>query len=200
MATRTEQREETRARIVDAAVAAFAEQGFEASSTRDIAARAGVTQGLVTYHFTSKDDLWRASADQIFGDLGINLPARRRPPASVPDDGPRAAIMAYVRFAARRPELFHFMVDAGRSNGERMQWLVDTHLAPVFAQVSEFARAAFPSTRNKLAPHVYYALAGAASLFFAVAPECEALTGLDPASNAAIERHAEFIASLFLSE
>ena len=39
---------------------AFAERGYEAASTRDIAARAGVTQGLVTYHFESKDALWQA--------------------------------------------------------------------------------------------------------------------------------------------
>ena len=46
--TRAEQREQTRLRIVGAAVEAFAEHGFDGSGTRDIAGRAGVTQGLVS--------------------------------------------------------------------------------------------------------------------------------------------------------
>ena len=41
-------------------------------------------------------------------------------------------------------------------------------------------------------PHAFYALAGAASLIFAVAPECRQLTGIDPMKKAAVERHAEF--------
>ncbi len=151
----------------------------------------------MTYHFPSKDELWRAAANQIFGELGRNLPERD---PSTPDEGARAVIVAYVRFSAHRPEVFHFMVDAGRSNDDRMRWLVDTHLASFFAQVAEFARVAFPSPRNKLAPHVYYALLGAVSLIFAVTPECRALTGVDATSRAAIERHADLIARLFVPE
>ena len=60
-------RGEARERIVTAAVEAFAEKGFEAASTRDIAQRAGTDQGLVTYHFPSKDQLWRAAADRLMG-------------------------------------------------------------------------------------------------------------------------------------
>ena len=54
-----------RDQIIDAALEAFAEKGFRGASTRDIAQRAGTNQGLVSYHFRSKDDLWRAAADRI---------------------------------------------------------------------------------------------------------------------------------------
>jgi AcrR family transcriptional regulator len=50
-----------RARIRDAAVACFAEQGFDAS-VRTIAARAGVSPGLITHHFGAKAAL-RAECD-----------------------------------------------------------------------------------------------------------------------------------------
>lgn len=50
-----------RARIRDAAVECFAEQGFRASF-RTIAQRAGVSPGLITHHFASKDAL-RAECD-----------------------------------------------------------------------------------------------------------------------------------------
>ena len=50
-----------RARIRDAAIECFAEQGFTASF-RTIAQRAGVSPGLITHHFASKDAL-RAECD-----------------------------------------------------------------------------------------------------------------------------------------
>ena len=74
--TRAQQREETRERIVEAAIECFAERGFRGASTREIARRAGTNQGLITYHFRSKDELWRAAADRIFGPLQTSLGER----------------------------------------------------------------------------------------------------------------------------
>ncbi len=199
--SRAEKREQTRDRIVAAAVVEFAEQGFAASSTRDIAARAGVTQGLVTYHFASKDELWRAAADRIFAALGDEIsirPVDARP--EVPGADARAAIAAYVRFAAHHPELFHFMVDAGRHGDDRMRWLVETYVAPWFARVADLARIGFPDSKPEMAPHVYYALAGAASLIFTVAPECAALTGVDALADDEVERHVDLVVRLFLPD
>ena len=44
-------------RLMDAAVDAFADKGFHATSTRDIAARAQMSPAGVYVHFTSKQDL-----------------------------------------------------------------------------------------------------------------------------------------------
>lgn len=49
-----------RARIRDAALAQFAEHGFERTTTRGIAAAAGVSPGLVRHHFGSKQALREA--------------------------------------------------------------------------------------------------------------------------------------------
>ena len=136
--TRAEQREQTRARIIEAAVESFAELGFDASSTREIAGRAGVTQGLLTYHFASKDELWRAAADQIFGAFD-DLPERPAPSAGVDDDTAREAIRSYVRFAAHHPELFAFVVDASRRDDDRLRWLVETHLQARYDAVAGLA-------------------------------------------------------------
>jgi TetR/AcrR family transcriptional regulator len=196
---RNEQRDETRGRIVDAAIEAFAEHGYRASSTRDIAGRAGVTQGLITYHFDSKDALWRAAADRIFGQLDVAMPAG---PTEMSDatrrEVAREEIRAYVRFVAARPELFRFMVDAGTCDDERMSWLVQTHIARRFEEIARFAGVVFPGSASTMAPHLFYALAGAASLMFAVAPECIELTGVDPKTDAAVARHADLVADLFL--
>jgi AcrR family transcriptional regulator len=51
---------ETRSRILDAAQALFAVNGFEATSTRAITTTAGVNLAAVNYHFGSKDELVQA--------------------------------------------------------------------------------------------------------------------------------------------
>ena len=54
--------EATREAILRATAELVAEAGWSGFSTRDIAARAGVTQGVVSYHWRSKDDLVREAA------------------------------------------------------------------------------------------------------------------------------------------
>lgn len=61
--------EETRARIVDAALYSFREKGFEAATMRDIAEKAGVATGAAYYYFPSKDaivmDFYRRSCEEM---------------------------------------------------------------------------------------------------------------------------------------
>src|SRR5258707_15785817 len=60
---------ETRASILDAAIAEFAERGFEGASIRVIADRLGLQHPLITYHYRSKDMLWRAAAEHAFAQI-----------------------------------------------------------------------------------------------------------------------------------
>src|ERR1700739_1501390 len=60
---------ETRASILNAAIAEFAERGFEGASIRAIADRLGLQHPLITYHYRSKDILWRAAAEAGFGQI-----------------------------------------------------------------------------------------------------------------------------------
>lgn len=197
--TRPEQREATCERIVEAALEAFAEKGFHGASTRDIAKRARTNQGLITYHFRSKEELWRAAADRIFGLLAKQLTeqASALPPVD-PRERAREPIRIYVRFAAAHPELFRLMVDEGKNAERRMKWLVDTHLKPRYEDFTRQRGARAVGFDGAALPHAYYVMAGAASLIFAVAPECRRLTGLDPETEQAVEAHAEFVARLLV--
>ncbi len=49
-----------RASIIRSASALFGEKGFSGTKTREIAARAGVSESLIFKHFPSKDDLYAA--------------------------------------------------------------------------------------------------------------------------------------------
>jgi TetR/AcrR family transcriptional regulator, regulator of cefoperazone and chloramphenicol sensitivity len=85
--------EETRARILEAALELFAAHGFEGASTRTIAERAGVNLPAIQYYFGSKEGLYRAVVEQfsqnlaagvapiaehIRGELATGQPSRRK--------------------------------------------------------------------------------------------------------------------------
>jgi TetR/AcrR family transcriptional regulator, regulator of cefoperazone and chloramphenicol sensitivity len=57
--------EETRARIVTAAMRMFGERGFEAASTRDIATMAGVNAPALQYYFDNKEGVYLACVEYI---------------------------------------------------------------------------------------------------------------------------------------
>ncbi len=57
--------EDTRRRILDAAIAAFAADGYEGASTRRLAEQAGVNLPAIQYYFGSKEGLFRAAIEHI---------------------------------------------------------------------------------------------------------------------------------------
>ncbi|MBZ9890167.1 CerR family C-terminal domain-containing protein [Mesorhizobium sp. BR1-1-3] len=62
---RREPAEMTRAALVQAALKLFGRQGFDGTSTREIAAEAQANIGSIAYHFGSKEGLRTAAADFI---------------------------------------------------------------------------------------------------------------------------------------
>ncbi|WP_455926492.1 CerR family C-terminal domain-containing protein [Pseudomonas putida] len=57
--------EETRSRIIEAAMGLFAERGYEGASTRDIATAAGVNAPALQYYFDNKEGVYVACVDHI---------------------------------------------------------------------------------------------------------------------------------------
>ncbi|MFJ2610052.1 TetR/AcrR family transcriptional regulator [Streptomyces sp. NPDC087425] len=64
-----------RARLREAALELFAEHGFEATSTRAVAAAAGLSPALVTRHFGSKQGLRAAVDEYVLDRIGEQLRA-----------------------------------------------------------------------------------------------------------------------------
>jgi AcrR family transcriptional regulator len=63
---RSEQRENTRAMILEAAAAEFVERGYAATVLSDISDRLGLTKGSVFFHFASKAELAARVVDSYF--------------------------------------------------------------------------------------------------------------------------------------
>jgi AcrR family transcriptional regulator len=60
---------DTKTRILDAAESLFAEKGIDATSLRDIAARAQANLAAANYHFGGKEDLLQAVLARRFGPI-----------------------------------------------------------------------------------------------------------------------------------
>jgi TetR/AcrR family transcriptional regulator len=189
----------TRARILDAAVDEFADRSFDGASTRRIAAAAGVTQPLLNYHFRTKADLWVAVVDGLFTRLRTALEQRLAAHAGADDAVVvHHTVRAFVEFSAHTPQLHRIITSECRADSDRMDYLVDRHIRPLYDEVTQrFARLVAAGVVADIAPaHLYYLLTGAAPTIFVLGPECRRLTGMDPTDDDVIAAHADAVCTL----
>ncbi|MEM7140997.1 MAG: TetR/AcrR family transcriptional regulator [Actinomycetota bacterium] len=195
--------EAVRRALLDAAVKEFAACGFEGASTRAIATRAGTHQPQITYHFTSKEELWRAAVDHLFGQMNEMLAESLAPegdtPAIATREGLASAIRAIVRGAAQLPELHRIMVQEATADSERLAWIVDRHIRPSVDVVVGAWREM--RDRGEVLPIedgvFYYLVTGGASLAYVNAAEAR-LLGFDPLDARFVEAHADALVAMVL--
>lgn len=70
--------EETHLRLLQAALACFAEQGYDATGVAEICLRAGVSKGAFYHHFPSKQAVFVALLDDWLGRLDAQMAEQRR--------------------------------------------------------------------------------------------------------------------------
>jgi len=61
--------EQTRRAILDAAIAEFSEKGFSGGRVDDIAARTATTKRMIYYYFASKEQLYAAVLEELYGGM-----------------------------------------------------------------------------------------------------------------------------------
>jgi AcrR family transcriptional regulator len=89
-----------RTQIVEAAIETIAELGYVRASFAQIAKRAGLSStGLISYHFTDKDELIEQVISEIFMAIGAFVGERTQVPSSPPEEL-RTHIQATVSFIA----------------------------------------------------------------------------------------------------
>jgi TetR/AcrR family transcriptional regulator len=198
-------RTDIREALLESALVEFGAKGFDGASTRAIASRVEAHQPQINYHFESKAALWTAAVNHLFGLLraamdgvipakltGVDMPVLAA--------GFAEGIRRFVRFAAEHPELNQIMVHEGTAPSDRLAWLTETKVKPVFDGI----RPAWEALRDAdiAAPidHeiLYYILVGAASLPYVNAPEVRLLTGRDPSDANWIDRHADGLVAILL--
>ena len=191
----------TQQKLLDAAIAAFSENGFKGTSTRDIAERAGVHHPLITYHFKNKDQLWRAAADQVFKKFGSLLVEALR---DASDKDPKAQFVAMIRVlvenAHKQPAIHQIIVQESSYPNNRMDWLVERHLQPFFeatvGQIRELQKIGVaPAGSPAMLYHMIRLSAGG---MFALANMLRGTSQIDVNSPATREELVEMIVRVYL--
>lgn len=181
------------------ALIAFARDGFDGASTRDIAAAAGVNHSLIPYHFGSKDGLWReAMADTLQAFRSAFSPEQSGLDRIDTAERLRSLIRSFVQFCANRPE-FHRIMTAEWAHGDaRIRWLGEVHVKPVsMMAIQIIANAQEEGLVVQGDPvRLHYAMIGTAVTAFAMAPEYKMLCGRDPRTPGGIEETVRIIERL----
>ncbi|MCG8440626.1 MAG: TetR/AcrR family transcriptional regulator [Caulobacterales bacterium] len=193
-----EKTEKTRQALLEAGVGLFSEQGYEATSTRQVEARAGVQRNLMTYHFGSKEEFWKACMVRLNERMTAMIaPAVSQSTDIEPAERIRFLIRRFVRASAAAPEIGRIMFDEGRCNGWRLKWLVDEFNRDFFKTVG----ALYEDGRERgVIPDIplvnfYYFLVGSSALF-SMSAECELMTGQNTLEEAMVDAQADAVAKL----
>ncbi|MGN9812195.1 TetR/AcrR family transcriptional regulator [Micromonospora sp. BQ11] len=124
----------TRDRIKAVALELFTEQGYEATSLREIAERLNVTKAALYYHFKSKDEIVTSFVEDRLDRMDALIDWARSQPATL--DTRRAVIGRYAdtMFDSEQPSVMRFFeqnqtalksLAAGRLMRDRMLQLAD---------------------------------------------------------------------------
>ena len=187
---------DNRRAVLDAALTVFADLGFEAASTRAIAAAAGPEQGHLAYYFPSKAALWQQVVE-AFAREGEDMlrAALEGDDLSRPEQTAARVLPGLLRVFARNPRLTRLMLQEFSVHSPRHQWVVDTFGAPVWRLLEPLFAALRAHGRLSGAPPAvaYFNLVGAALITFGNRDLILRLAGCDTGEEATVDAAIAYI-------
>jgi TetR/AcrR family transcriptional regulator len=187
---------ETRGAILDAAIAEFAERGFEGASIRAIADRLGLQHPLITYHYRSKDILWRAAAEHAFAQIRAGWDNSAPENSGLPPLARlREEYATLFRYTVAFPEFHRFMRQEALSNNPRLKWVAETVLAPLLERLIPQIVAA---QKQGLLPVVdpilfHYMMVSLTATLAGFGPEMQVTSGLSPENAKVVEAYWQLV-------
>lgn len=178
---------DTREKILEAAEKLFAEVGYDAATTREIAEMSGVTKALIHYHFKSKEDLLASILDRYYERLWATL-TESIEGGGCNLDRLKRLIDAYVDFLAENSN-FARTVQREASGGRNLE-RVWRHTVPMYNMGMELLHEAYPAavSGDLAAEQVMTSYFGMVVTYFMYSSILELLTGRDPLSRGELEK------------
>ena len=187
---------EVREKILQAAIQCFGAFGFEGTSTRAVAERAGISHTLILYHFGSKEELWIAMMENALGAYTTGVKAildagEGRPAAETLKN----FIDHFVKLSAGQPQIHRIMTMEGNQETARLQWVIDNYLRDHFTRIRDLIKRgqAEGSVRDCDATRLYYFIIGGGGTPYTLSTEYRELTGRDVFSEAEVYRNIAFL-------
>lgn len=123
---RTGRGAETRRRILDAAIAEFAEKGLDGARVDEIAARAGANKRMIYAYFGGKEDLWLAALETVYA--AMRAEESRLAVDHLPlEEGIAQLVRFKLRYTAAHPEVVALL---NSENLHRARFLRRSALVP----------------------------------------------------------------------
>jgi AcrR family transcriptional regulator len=191
----------TKARILAATDQLFGDLGFDATTTRDIAARSGVNKALIHYHFGSKDALLVALLDDYYGRLTTALLAAMGRRTAIEEQA-MDVLDAYADFLAGN-RTFCSIVQREVASGRHVERIVEGTL-PTFQRAKQWlGQLGIGAPAGLELDQVLTSVYGMVVTYFTYGRVLQRLTGKDPFSPEALEarkRHVRVVAGLLFCE
>lgn len=187
--------------ILRAALAAFARDGYEGTSVRDLNAALGVSHNLIHRRFGSKLGLWQATVDRWFTEFRARLdPVLDAIEPGRPLAAFRPFVVAFVEASAEQPDLLRMMMLEGAIESERLEYVWERHVRPLGLRMNQVVRSLTGSERYFAVPAttMFFLLAHGATAPAAHAAAARRIDPVDPNEPAARRRHADAVADLVL--
>lgn len=165
--------ERTRAAVLEAAEALFAERGFATTRLEDVAERVGIRRASIVYYFRDKRALYEAVLDSAFSGLlervQTALASSDPLPARI-----EACVGAWVDYVGRRPTfarlLLREVADAGADERPILRRFTRPFVELVEREVVARATRSDAALARVDPVHVASAVAGATLFFVAAMP------------------------------
>ena len=178
-----------RQRILAVAATKFAQHGFEAVSTGEIARAADMSQAIIHYHFGTKEDLWRESIAFMMADLDQRFPLHM---SELRDLDPlmrlKVMIRRFIALSAYQPNLARILVHETLAESARLKWLVDTFVRRRLLALDDVLKQANAAGTTKLIPSYIAtnAIVNACSFMFSLAPLIRMVHNVDVQTDKAV--------------
>jgi TetR/AcrR family transcriptional regulator len=193
----TEGTDEVRTRILDAATEVFAERGYGAATTREIAARAGIGKRMLFYYFASKESVYRAVLERMVMSMVAIHEQFRAEPGPV---GLAAAVEGVTRFAAANLPGLKVLLREIIDDGPCLPELARDVLGPLFERGgAEVARNMEAGVFRRADPmHVLLNVGGLTLFYFLNLPLLSLLWDRDPLAPATLDERVAVVRDCLL--
>jgi TetR/AcrR family transcriptional regulator len=190
--------EESRAAILTAAVAEFAEHGIAGARTDAIAQAAHVNKALLYYYFKDKDALYEAVLDHVFSGLRARvMPVfeSRLPPRQKILD----YIGAYFDYIAANPRYPRVVqaewMRSGAKGNVRMQRVAREYFLPIFSRLVDVLKEGIKTGEFRPVNPVDFlpSVVGVIIFYFSAAPLMKTMLKIDPLSPERIRERRAFV-------
>jgi TetR/AcrR family transcriptional regulator len=188
-------------KLLQGALEAFAEKGYEGMSVRELSRRLGVSHALLTARFGSKEGLWFAAMEHA---LAVAQKSWRRL-ADDPDlddlEALRQAVAYQVMFSAAHPEVLRIMSHEGAIDSPRIRFVLDNFVNPLRPLVERRINRLVAAGRIREVPYatVHYLVVQGGGAPYATPVETALLGGSAQPDAEEIRRHAETVADLIIA-